>query len=288
MVTRRSREAKNVANAKRLYTMSLITLSNTLEMSDGDAALTDTLTGRVHAIARAAFSSSCASFRERMSASVLPIWSADIEGITGGRHETLNRSCHRSLGPHRRRSRGRAGGDTRTGHDRNHVHPGGATFYTSTDTAQSSATTRSGPASPTRSTPILGVEGEVAGTVGISQDLAFGSATARRRSPDTPNYSANLVVSASTRTSLVPYVTDGVRGLTMFERAPLGINDTGTLLTGNVGGGVKWYASNGRWGLRGDYRFTAVRDKDDAPSFFGRDTRYGHRVYGGLIIDVVR
>ncbi len=74
----------------------------------------------------------------------------------------------------------------------------------------------------------------------------------------------------------------------MFERASLGINDTGTFLTGNVGGGVKWYASNGRWGLRGDYRFTAVRDKDDAPSFFGRDTRYGHRAYGGLIINVVR
>src|SRR5882672_7602204 len=114
-------------------------------MSDGDAALTDTHTGRVHAIARAAFYSSCASFRERMSASVLPIWSADTEGITGG-----------------------------------------------------------------------------------------------------------------------------------------------TFLTGNVGGGVKWYASNDRWGLRGDYRFTAVRDKDDAPSFFGRDTRYGHRAYGGLIINVVR
>ena len=61
-----------------------------------------------------------------------------------------------------------------------------------------------------------------------------------------------------------------------------------TFLTGNVGGDVKWYASNGRWGLRGDYRFTAVRDKDDAPSFFGRDTRYGHRVYGGLIVNVVR
>src|SRR5260221_2702925 len=115
MATRHSREPKNLAIAERFYTMSSITLSNTLEMSDGDAALTDTHTGRVHAIARAAFYSSCASFRERMSASVLPIWSADTEGITGGRHETLNRSCHRSVGHRRRRWRGRAGGDTRTG-----------------------------------------------------------------------------------------------------------------------------------------------------------------------------
>ena len=55
--------------------------------------------------------------------------------------------------------------------------------------------------------------------------------------------------------SVVPYVTGGVGGLSLFERASLGINDTETFLTGNVGGGVKWYAPNSRWGLRGDYRF---------------------------------
>jgi len=35
--------------------------------------------------------------------------------------------------------------------------------------------------------------------------------------------------------------------------------------------GVKWYTANAGWGLRGDYRFTTVRGKDDAPSFLGRD-----------------
>jgi hypothetical protein len=55
---------------------------------------------------------------------------------------------------------------------------------------------------------------------------------------------------------------------------------------GNVGGGVKWYA--GRWGLRGDYRFLGVQSKDDAPPFFGQETRYGHRVYGAVIINLVR
>ena len=72
----------------------------------------------------------------------------------------------------------------------------------------------------------------------------------------------------------------------LFERASLGINDTETFLTGNVGGGVKWYA--GRWGVRGDYRFITVQSKDDAPAFFGQETRYGHRVYGGVILNVVR
>ena len=34
-------------------------------------------------------------------------------------------------------------------------------------------------------------------------------------------------------------------------------------------------------GLRGDYRFQAIKGKDDAPAFLGRDTRYVHRVYAG-------
>jgi hypothetical protein len=82
--------------------------------------------------------------------------------------------------------------------------------------------------------------------------------------------------------------TGGGGGLTVFKQASLGINSDDTFLTGNVGGGVKWYAPNGRRGLRGDYRFMGTQSKDDAPAFFGQDTRYGHRVYGALIINAVR
>ena len=72
----------------------------------------------------------------------------------------------------------------------------------------------------------------------------------------------------------------------VFERRALIVDDAETFLTGNVGGGVNWYA--GRWGLRGDYRFVAVQSKDDAPAFFGQETRYGHRVYGGVLLNVGR
>jgi hypothetical protein len=51
---------------------------------------------------------------------------------------------------------------------------------------------------------------------------------------------------------------------------------------------VKWLYGSGRWGLRGDYRFIAVHADDQAPSFFGRETRYGHRIYGGVVINAVR
>jgi len=92
------------------------------------------------------------------------------------------------------------------------------------------------------------------------------------------------VLSAPTRSGVAPYVIGGIGGLSLFDTDGLGITDTETFLTGNVGGGVKWV--HGVWGLRGDYRFLAVRSNDDAPAFFGRETRYGHRVYGGVLINL--
>ena len=132
----------------------------------------------------------------------------------------------------------------------------------------------------------VGIEGEVSGAVGVTQDLQFGGNTSNIKTPNLLNYSGNIVLSAANRSSLVPYVTAGVGGLSLFDKASLGINNTETFLTGNVGGGLKWF--NGRWGLRGDYRFVTVRSKDDAPSFFGQETRYGHRVYGGILINATR
>lgn len=129
----------------------------------------------------------------------------------------------------------------------------------------------------------VGVEGEVSGALGISQNLQFAGTTADRRTPHILNYSGNLVVSAPNRSAVVPYVTGGVGGLSLFEKAGLGIIGTETFLSGNAGGGLAWYA--GRWGVRADYRFIAVRSKDDAPAFFGRETRYGHRVYAGVILN---
>jgi opacity protein-like surface antigen len=168
------------------------------------------------------------------------------------------------------------------------IIPGGAVFFTEhTETNEPSFGNYDlGGAVAVNFNRYVGVEGEVSGALGISQDLQFGGLTNNTRTPDILNYSANVVVSAANRSSVVPYVTGGVGGLSVFEKAGLGINDTETFLTGNVGAGVKWYA--GRWGLRGDYRFIGVQSKDDAPSFFGRDTRYGHRVYGAVLLNLAR
>jgi hypothetical protein len=128
----------------------------------------------------------------------------------------------------------------------------------------------------------VGLEGDVSGSAGISQSLS--GFQGQLKSPNMLQYTGNVVVSVPTGGSVVPYITGGVGGLSLFDNATLGIADTRTFLTGNVGGGVKWYA--GSWGLRVDYRFVAVRSQADAPGFFGQETRYGHRVYGGVLLNI--
>ncbi len=133
---------------------------------------------------------------------------------------------------------------------------------------------------------VVGLEGEIGSSIGISQDLGFGYAN-DVRTPDMVSYSGNVVVSVPTGRSIVPYVTGGVGGLTLLSRKAFGVNDTETLFTGNVGGGVKWYA--GRWGLRADYRFIAVPSKDSVSGFgFGTTARYAHRIYGAVILNLAR
>jgi len=130
----------------------------------------------------------------------------------------------------------------------------------------------------------VGIEGEFGSSVGISQTLDFGY-SGSVRTPDMLTYSGNVVLSVPTGTSLVPYVTGGAGGLSLLSRKDFGINETETLFTSNVGGGIKWYA--GRWGLRADYRFIAVPSRDEVSAFgFGTEPRYGHRVYGAVMLTV--
>lgn len=166
------------------------------------------------------------------------------------------------------------------------IIPGGGSFFTESKTANgpSFGNYDLGGAVAVNFNRYVGVEGEVSGSLGVSQDLAFNGRTSNLKSPNLLNYSGNIVISAANHTSFVPYVTGGIGGLSLFEKTGLGISGTDTFLTGNVGAGVKWYA--GRWGLRGDYRFVAVQSKDDAPAFWGTDTRYGHRIYGGLLLNI--
>jgi hypothetical protein len=83
----------------------------------------------------------------------------------------------------------------------------------------------------------------------------------------------------------VPYVIGGLGGVTLCPCADaktLGIDTYKTFLTSNMGAGLKWFSTN-HVGFRGDYRFFIVKKNEAAPLFFGNETRYGHRVQGGMV-----
>jgi len=164
--------------------------------------------------------------------------------------------------------------------------PGGATFFTEGKDANgpSFGNYDLGGAVAGNFNRYIGVEGEISGKLGISQDL--GAAFSDTRTPNLLNYSGNVIVNAPNHSAVTPYATGGVGAMTMFEKASLGINDMQTFLTSNFGGGIKW--TSGRMGLRGDYRFIIVQSKDDAPAFWGPETRYGHRIYGAVTVNLDR
>ena len=166
--------------------------------------------------------------------------------------------------------------------------PVGAAFFTSEGAAPSFGNYGFGTGVTFSINRYVGIEAELGSMIATTSDLQFGDLDPHTKAPNMLSYTGNAVVSLWTGHAVVPYATGGVGGLTMFERPGVGVFNDETFLTGNVGGGVKWYAPNNRWGLRGDYRFVASKSKDDAPIFFGRDTRYAHRVYGAVIINTVK
>ena len=166
--------------------------------------------------------------------------------------------------------------------------PAGAAYIASKDASPSFGNYGFGTAVTFNINQYVGIEGELAAMIATTSSLQFGDLNQNIKSPNMLGYTGNVVISPFTGHAVVPYATGGVGGLTMFERRELGVVSDETFLTGNVGGGVKWYAPNNRWGLRGEYRFVANKSKDDAPAFFGRDTRYMHRVYGAVIINTAR
>lgn len=139
--------------------------------------------------------------------------------------------------------------------------------------------------------PRIGVEAEVGTSVGFAQDLDFGASTVNRSTPTLLRYTGSVILYVPSSTAIAPFVTAGVGGLTVSEQDELGPQRKGTFLTGTAGGGVKWYAN--RWGLRVDYRFLIVKGQQPdlpdpnvrlRPDFFGKQNRYGHRLFGGVIL----
>jgi hypothetical protein len=168
------------------------------------------------------------------------------------------------------------------------VIPAGAAFFSSKNSAPSFGNYGLGTAVTYNINRVIGVEGEFGAMISTTSDLQFGDLNHRTKAPNFMSYNVNAIVTAASVGAARVYAAGGIGGLTMFERAGLGVTGDTTFLAGNVGGGVKWYAGNSRWGLRGDYRLVVNRSSDTAPSFFGTESRYGHRLYAGVIVNAAR
>jgi hypothetical protein len=133
----------------------------------------------------------------------------------------------------------------------------------------------------------VGLEGDVTYALGMRQNLTFnGALLADQKTPNMLTYTGNVIVNPwGSDRRLVPYLAGGAGALTMFNATDvenLGVTTNQTYFTTNVGGGVRWFASQ-NWGLRGDYRLIMIRNKDDAPLFFGQENRLGHRISGSFV-----
>jgi hypothetical protein len=170
------------------------------------------------------------------------------------------------------------------------VIPASATFFTQGKSGKEPGFTTYAPAGDVELylSRYVSVEGEVGGGIAVSQELLSAVGTSHRTSPGLVTYSGNIVVMAPSDGSLAPYLTIGAGGLTVLQTSALGIASSKTFVTGNVGAGVKWFNATSRWGVRADYRFIAVRADDQAPAFFGQETRYANRAYGALLVNVGR
>ena len=174
------------------------------------------------------------------------------------------------------------------------VVPGGGTFFLEGgDTGESSfANYDVGGVLTVNLNRRFAIEGEAAISKGNAQSLTLAGVQQELDSPDLLHLAGNLVLYTPAGGAIVPFVTAGIGSLTVSDQAELFIPETRTYLAGNAGGGIKWYGT--RWGLRADYRFVIVRSAEFVPDplvrlrqpFFGTETRFAHRVFGGVILKI--
>lgn len=162
------------------------------------------------------------------------------------------------------------------------VMPGGATIFTEKSGEPSFGTYAAVGTVTYVVSKFVGVEGEFGGNIGISQDIDFTTGTRSAKPAHSFTFGADLIGYVGGRDRrVVPYVTAGAGGLTLLDQTEVSVPNSTTFFTGNAGAGVL-ASLNDHWGVRVDYRFLAVKSKDDAPAFFGRGDRYGHRITAGL------
>ena len=127
--------------------------------------------------------------------------------------------------------------------------------------------------------------------VGVEADFSHGrvhtrdlGVYGRQSTPALNVIMGNLVVTAPTRSRVRPYVTLGLGNVHVSKSDGVGITESVSVASANIGGGAK--VMFGRWGIRADYRYVAMEalDTDRAPAFLGDNGRRAHRIALGLVL----
>ena len=131
-----------------------------------------------------------------------------------------------------------------------------------------------------------GFEGDFAWAMSRRQTLAFNDATPiSERSPNMLFYTGNFVISPSGHHHrFVPYIEIGGGAVTVLattEAGPFGLAGDSTHLAANIGGGARWFPLP-HWGVRGDYRYIAIRNAN--PPVGVTPIRHANRLYGALVL----
>src|SRR6266542_2294954 len=105
------------------------------------------------------------------------------------------------------------------------IVPGGVGFVTSKNGAPSFGNYGFGFATTYNINRVVGVEGEIAALISTVSDLQFGDLNSHTKAPNFLNYNVNAIVTAARFGPSAVYAAGGVGGLTMFERAGLGVTN---------------------------------------------------------------
>ena len=135
----------------------------------------------------------------------------------------------------------------------------------------------------------FGLVGEFGLGLARTQDFDFASGRFDSvKSPYVATYSGNGVWHPrGNDRAVAPYLTAGLGALTLYKTngaKSLGLTTDPTYLSGNVGGGVKWYLDR-NWGVQADYRLLAAKGRENGTPFFGLNhNRFGHRIAWNIVL----
>jgi hypothetical protein len=134
----------------------------------------------------------------------------------------------------------------------------------------------------------IGLEGDFAWAMSRQHTVGLtGVAPATVRTPNMLFYTANVVFSPlGHRRKFIPYAEVGGGALGVLGGSAsdsFGLTPDSTHLIANAGGGARWFPIS-HWGVRGDYRYIAVRNPAPPAGIGVVPVGHMQRVYGALVL----